>query len=187
MKLSYVIESIVVVAFGLGFARWHIQDPNYSSGYAQLIWALWLKEAGNGFFAGAAMAGFLGLLIEVASRRSPRPWGLGRWAWSVVGLFLVSRHAIETTHIAKLYWSRGYTLASFVEQLLPEARVNFSNLLFAIVPYIVIAVGVTHWVCAGNEGNATPSDGREWAGRVFAGSPHRPLSSVVDGFFTVGH
>ena len=181
MKLSYVIESIVIVAFGLGFARWHIQDPVYSPGYAQLIWALWLKEAGNGFFAGAAIAGFLGLLIEVASRRSPRPWGLGRWAWSVVGLFLLSRHALNTIDVAKLYWSRGYTMASFVEQLLPEARVNLCVWLLDTAPYILIAVGATRLVSGPN---AAHGDGREWAGRIFA--VLIVVTSAVVNFLSVG-
>ncbi len=163
MKLSFVLESIAVVSVGLGLARWHIQDPVYAEGYADSGGAEWLRQVGDGFFAGVAVAGFLGLMVEVAARRSPRPWGLGRWAWSVVGLFVVSRHALGVVFDAIVHWYMGM-MKEFAADLLPRLRANLCHWLLAIAPYLIIAVWTTRWVSGPKAGRA---DGREWAGRIF--------------------
>jgi hypothetical protein len=161
MRLAYAIELTALFAVGFALARWHVQDPRH----ANLHTDMWLQEAGDAFFAGAAVIGSLGLFAEVASRRPSRPWGPGRWAWSVVGLFVISRYALLLVYRAIRYHRHRESLGNFFGGIPEDFRNQFSYGLLNVAPFILIALGVTR-LTAGRK--PVPADAREWAGRMFA-------------------
>lgn len=177
MRLAFVMESIVVAALGMAFATWIIHEPNRVPYYRYAAWGRQFKDAADGFLAAVALAGCLGVWIERARRRSPRPWGPGRWAWSVVGLYILLDYGFHFTRKAVLDRERmvrisatdkpsveilGKILAGFHA----DARLHVFELFRGAPPYILIALGLTYLAACSEP--CPRADGREWAGRFFA-------------------
>jgi hypothetical protein len=160
------MELVAVCAVGLGLARWHIGDPKYRDAYSGMRWSLWLKEAAEPFYAGAAVVGCAGVWAEFALRRGPRPWGPGRGAWSFVGLYLLLRFAFGVANDAIRHRRFGTPLGELVAHLPSELRVNFSFWLLNAMPYVLLAILLTR--AGGGRQPGPAADAREWSGRIFA-------------------
>jgi hypothetical protein len=75
VRLTLVMEWVAATAAGFGAAR-----AFDGGGYG---WDLWrVIVAWIGFLTGFAVVEGLIVAVEaVRRRRSPRPWGIGRWTW----------------------------------------------------------------------------------------------------------
>ncbi len=177
MRLAFVMESILMAAIGMAFATWIIHEPNRVPFYRYAAWGRQCKDAADGFLAAAALAGCLGVWIERARRRSPLPWGPGRWAWSVVGLYILLECGLHFTRKATLDWKGMVGTAAAVKpsveilvQILAGlpayARHHMLDSFRSAPPYILIAVWLTYRAAFSEP--CPRADGREWAGRVFA-------------------
>jgi hypothetical protein len=163
MKLSSVAELIVVIAAGLGLGRW-TDRAAIEYGPAVEPTAIYrFRGFASGFFAGAAAVGSLSLLVEVGRRRSPRPWGPGRWAWSVVGLSLASQLALSFFVGVMMNWWTG-TMEKYFNLILADTNLNICILTFRYSPHVLIAVWATR-VASG--AHAAQADAREWSGVAF--------------------
>jgi hypothetical protein len=148
MRLAAMMELILVAAVGMAVASWLIHDPRMAPYYTSAPRGRLLKDAADGFLAGAALAGCIAVWVERARRRPPSPWGPGRWAWSIVGLYLLIHY--------------GFIFARFPADLRASLLFWYRN----APAYVLIAVGLTY--LAASPEPRPRADGREWAGRVFA-------------------
>jgi hypothetical protein len=164
MKVAYTLEVVALLAVGLGSARSFAseitRDPRDVF--------LWLRMAGGGFLPAAALVGCLGVWAEYARGRSPRPWGLGRWIWAMVGLYLLAR-AGAACACNFIRGSRdGWTAWETLERLPGTATAGLAYWFLPSAPYLLIALAATHAVVV--PGPRPRPDAREWAGRVFGAS-----------------
>jgi hypothetical protein len=161
------MELILVTAVGLAVASWLLHDPSMAQYYAQATWGRRLKDATEGFLAAVALAGCVGVWIERAFRRSPLPWGPGRWTWSVVGLYILLHYGFTFARRMMVGTSsKGRPLMEIVAGIPPDVRANLLFWYSNAPTYVLIAVGLTY-LAASHEPRPR-ADGREWAGRVFA-------------------
>jgi hypothetical protein len=126
MRIVPLLELVATLAAGMAMARWHILDPTYRAANSAYSWSMWAKTIAETFLAGAAVVGFIGVWIERAFRRGPRPWGIGRCAWSLVGLFLMLRVAFSSANSAVRYRHFGKSMSDLVRDIRADLRVNFS-------------------------------------------------------------
>jgi hypothetical protein len=166
MRLASGMELILVTAIGMAVASWLVHDPGMAHYYAGGLGRR-LKDATEGFLAGVALAGCIGVWIERAFRRSPLPWGPGRWAWSVVGLYLLLHYGFTFARRMTVGTStKGRPLTEIVAGVPADVRANLLFWYRNSPTYILIAAGLTY--LAASQESLTRADGREWAGRVFA-------------------
>jgi hypothetical protein len=167
MRLAAVMELILVSAVGMAVASWLFHDPSMAQYYTQAPRGRLLKDAADGFLAGVALVGCIAVWVERARRRPPSPWGPGRWAWSVVGLYLLIHYGFTFVRRMMVGTSTsGRPLVEIVAGIPADLR---GSLLFwyrNAPAYVLIAVGLTY-LAASSEPRPR-ADGREWAGRVFA-------------------
>jgi hypothetical protein len=167
MRLASTMELILVAAVGMAVASWLIHDPSMAHYYAQATWGQWLKEVSDGFLAGVALAGSIAVWIERARRRSPSPWGPGRWAWSVVGLYLILHYGFTFARRMIVGMSTsGRPIVEIVAGIPADLRASLLFWYRNAPTYILIAVVLTY--LAASPEPRPRADGRELAGRVFA-------------------
>ena len=167
MRLASAMELILVMAVGMAVASWLIRDPSMAQYYPQVARGRLFKDATDGFLAGVALAGCVGVWIERAFRRSSLPWGPGRWAWSVVGLYLLLHYGFTFARRMTIGTStNGRPLVEVVAGIPADLRANLLFWYRNAPAYILIAVGLTY--LAASPGPRPRADGREWAGRLFA-------------------
>lgn len=166
MRLAYAMELILIVAVGMAVASWIIHGPSMAQYYPQAASGRRLKNATDGFLVGVALAGCVGVWIERACRRSPSPWGPGRWAWSVVGLYHLLHYGFTLAGGMTVGMS-GMPSIETVAGIPADLRANLLFWYSNATTYILIAVGLTS--LAASPEPRPRADGREWAGRVFAG------------------
>lgn len=168
MRLAYLIELVVTCAVGLAGARWVLGDWEPVIGNPD-FWVSqldYLVTASSGFVGGAALVGCVGLIVEVVRHRTPRPWGLGRWVGSVVGLMLVV-YAMSSLASGAVYqwidspvtWPEFWT--GEIERLPRNALFGWRNNASSLI----VALAIVRRM--GSPGRVDP-DAREWAGRVLA-------------------
>jgi hypothetical protein len=162
-RLGYALELVAVLAVGLAFLRLWTDEAEAAPRHLRL--AHYFKAFGDSFPTGVALAGLLGLGIEVARGRSPAIWGLGRWVWSFAGLcfffessFMVVVNVADNAHHGKPI--------DFVSQIL-EWLPWFGAVQWGAIAWGVVAVALTRRL-ARLPPDPAP-DAREWSGRVFAG------------------
>lgn len=163
VRMGYALELVGVIAAGMALARWayFAVDPLDSDliVYDPFIDGFIL---GSVFLHGVTLAGVVGLGIEAARGRSPRPWGIGRRAWSLAGwLFLLETGGtlLKSSGLLRSS-SSGRELGSYLVHVLKPIAENPT-----IAPAcLMAAVWVTSWM-AGLPGG-TPRDARECAGRA---------------------
>ena len=88
MQIRFVMLVIVALALGGALARGQANEPITRAWLRGGPWSARLKVvAGNELTAIALVGGGL-LLLGQFRRQEPTPlWGLGRWVWSISGLF----------------------------------------------------------------------------------------------------
>jgi hypothetical protein len=166
-RLAYALELVFVVAVGLALFRAqsdsHLQSE--ANGAAQLyrLTSL-LKHFGDSFPTGVAIAGLLGLWIEVARKRSPAIWGFGRWTWSVAGLYFLlnSGFMVLVAAASEAYQGRPIHIVALILTWLPW----YGALEWGRIAWGLVAIGITRRLARVPPDPAP--DAREWAGRIFA-------------------
>jgi hypothetical protein len=152
ISIAYVLELVAAVAVGLGMLR-----------YARLVGMPFdlatrrgVLDAWSYLAAGLALVGLVGTAVEVARRRSPERWGLGRWTWAIAGLYTVVIHGLGV--------AKGIRDAMFYLGL---PWIYFYGLLWAW-PYLGPAL-VSAWLTArmARLPRDPKPDAREWTGRIY--------------------
>jgi hypothetical protein len=167
MRLAAVMELILVTAVGMAVASWLIHDPSMAQYYTQAPRGRLLKDAADGFLAGVALAGCIAVWVERVRRQPPAPWGPGRWAWSVVGLYLLLHYGFTFARRMMVGTStNGRPLVEIVAGIPADVRASLIFWYRNAPAYVLIAVGLTY--LAASSEPLPRADGREWAGRVFA-------------------
>jgi hypothetical protein len=151
-SIAYVLELVAAVAVGLGM----VQYARSVGSPFDLATRWGLSEAWVYLSSGIALVGLVGLVVEVARRRSPERWGLGRWTWAIAGLYVV---AIHLAGVAK-----GVREGMFY---LGFPWIYFYGLRPAW-PYLGVGL-VSTWLAArmARLPRDPKPDAREWAGRVY--------------------
>ena len=160
MRLGSVLELIAVLSVGMATATWLVQDPRMAAVYSQGTWRLWLKDLADGFVGGVVLSGFVGVWVERARGRSPLPWGLGRWAWSVIGLYILLHYGLTYAY------RNDNDPVGMVRGLPADIRVQLIFWLRNAPAYVIVAVGITYF---GATTRPMPRpDSRELAGRILS-------------------
>jgi hypothetical protein len=167
VRLAFLMELVVALAVGLGFARdlggGLRADPFLEPGFVTL----------GSNFVFAVLAGFglvvgLDTWLEAARRRGPIPWGPGRWVWSVVAAYMVLKAAsclpvmMASTRAVILMWPVALPYPRNIRDVESVVLVDFDN----TVPWLLGAVAFTRWVARSDRTAAT--DARERTGRAYA-------------------
>jgi hypothetical protein len=183
VRLGYALELVVVLAAGMGLARWAASSP----------WAkAYLNRGDLGrrvqflvepILAGIALAGGLGTWLEAARRRSPPTWDIGRWCWSVTALTVLLYSVAESTMQMAVLWKR---------QGHPDVKVAIAyaqnSVLTAFYPqtcWVLAAALITSRIAS--QPRVPAPDAREWAGRVFLallvtwGVTYRLIAVIISG------
>jgi hypothetical protein len=154
ISIAYVLELVAAVAVGLGMYRYAetVGMP------FDLTTGLGLSRAWIYVSAGIALVGLVGLVVEVARRRAPERWGLGRWTWAVVGVSIVAVHLVGMVKgVREGMFYLGFPWIYF----------------YGIQPawsYLGLAL-VSVWIATrmARLPRDPKPDAREWAGRVYGG------------------
>lgn len=166
IRIVDLLEWIVALALGLA---------TYRACFALPIWRLQWAQADNAWtrmtfviapiLFGVAIFEGLALAVERARGRGPRPWGVGRWTWSIAAIYVVLKAAFDLVSLVLLTVratgampTRDTLARYFIYYLLLTFGAHFACALAAFIVTAQLA-GLP----------AAPSlDGREWSGRVFA-------------------
>jgi hypothetical protein len=166
IRLGYVLELIAAAALCFGFVRWSLSSGGFLSflSDAQVRSSDWVRLVGGPLLSGLALSGGVGLIVETARGRSPSTWGLGRWIWSISGLYLVLNTAQIAVSAAVARLAHGMEWLGFARSSLFERIVIHE--FFGGFAWAIAAVCTTAMI-ARSPRDPEP-DAREWAGRVFA-------------------
>jgi hypothetical protein len=151
----------------MALTRWRLTDPDHVDYFASLQWIVRLEDGIDSFFAGVALVGGAGMLVERARGRSPKSWGPGRWVWFLVAsyLFLKLLDPICST-VSQHIWAVGLNQASLIQDVIEGFRWKYGEFLLRSTSWFILAFGLTALV-AGTPRDPNP-DSREWAGWAFA-------------------
>jgi hypothetical protein len=167
MCLFYAIELVLAAGVGLALVRYQQTDPDYQELGGFLTGIVRLEDGIDVFFAGVALVGGMGILVERARGRSPRNWGPGRWIWVIVASYLLL-HVLDafcgtlSAHI----WAVGVNQASLVEDLLRGLRWKYGRYLLPSISWFTLALAMTSLLARPQLPPAP--DARDRAGTVFA-------------------
>ena len=153
MTIAYLAELVLAVAAGFGLL--HVEErvlgvPNAFNYLGGVLHAQFYVVTGM------SLVGLAGLVIEVALRRSPAHWGLGRWTWAIAGLFAVSHLLGQLPNLVTHYRAgfRWQTIWSLF----------FSGPVGQSLALVLISVWIT--TCLARLPRDPAPDAREWAGRA---------------------
>jgi|GEM_PF-3133730 len=167
MRLSYALELILVVGISLGLTRYRLSDSDHAEAFSNLQWIVRFKDGIDTFYAGVAIVGSVGLLVESVRGRSPKTWGPGRWVWSFVALYLLFRQIDPICGtVSRHIWAVGMNSNSLISDLIYNVFCNNDWFLLTSAAWMLMAMWLTS-LFARSPRELNP-DGREWAGRVFA-------------------
>jgi hypothetical protein len=152
MKLGYVMELTLAGAVGLALARLWMEGSYFSMyGFPMMTYS---------FITGVVIVEAIGLWIEKARRRGPKPWGIGRLTWSTLGIVCLFQWSWDTIwYVLRQY---GDVMAS-QESVWKLFRVTAGG--SHTLAWIPLALIITTRL-AGLPRDLRP-DAREWAGRLF--------------------
>jgi hypothetical protein len=165
MRLAYGLELVFVLAVGLGLARAQYESPGVRGRLAIQPVSARLRQLGGTALTGMAWAGAVGLWVESIRKRSPRPWGIGRATWAIVGTYAI------------LNTATGLVFA-LITELRRSGRIPGSDWVGTVVRLYLWQLSgdftwalVAFWLAAGWAGwmRGGVADAREWAGRAFGG------------------
>jgi hypothetical protein len=164
IRVGYVMELVVAAAVCFAVVRSQMAPGSHFAGSTRS--SGWVRLVGGSLLTGLALAGGLGLAAEAARRRRPATWGLGRWVWSISGLFVVFYGLWGIAVALVNRWTYGGGSASFVDlalNVLVWGAIGqfFGGFAWAIAGFCTTAMIV------GSLRDPDP-DAREWAGRLFA-------------------
>jgi hypothetical protein len=164
IPLAYVVELVVALAAGLALARWTCSGVTGLGFRSATLVLNTVRYTVEPTLCGLALVGCAGLAVELARKRSPKIWGLGRWVWAVSGGLILMELAVQLGFESILLWKRGgYTALS--SQLSRLARGLLSSHFFSQGAWFLLCICVIAWL-AGQLKDPGP-DAREWSGRAF--------------------
>ena len=126
---------------------------------------LWLKEAVEDCFSGAAIVGCAGVWAERAQRRAPASWGPGRWVWSSVGLYAILSFGFIVLDSAVRSYRHKAAFGDFLGGIPSDARANLASSFVNFPPSMLLALGISYLAVGRRDQPA--ADAREWSGRTF--------------------
>ena len=164
MRLAFLLELVLAVGVGLALARANGDDPSLfiPAGWARTV--VHVCHTGGHVLAGIGLVVGLGTWIEAARRRGPKPWGPGRWVWSVTAgalLWAAAWWVVQYAWAATRPGDRSALIGPLVEALTDLPGDEF----FVPATGFLVAVALTHRFAGVARGPA--ADGREWAGRIY--------------------
>jgi hypothetical protein len=149
-----IIEIVLAPALGLGLS-WAAYRSNP---FARLEGAVPVSPLdhvvfqGPVFLCGVSLVAGLGLAVEALSGRSPKRWGVGRWAWAIACFYTIAFLTLDIL-LSIPTGSDPFSLAT-------SGRGAWEDL----GPFLI-----SLWITAlfvGRPRDAGP-DSREWCGRAF--------------------
>jgi hypothetical protein len=164
MKLIRVLELILALAAGLGFARYRATGPDHAEFYPTRFARL--QDGADAILAGVALIGGLGVLAERARGASRAPWGVGRWAWSLAAVYLILTTLDRVAGMASARMGPGYFSDPLGRAILADFRGKYGEFLLPAFGWFLFAGGLVG-LFARREG-VPASDDRERSGRAFA-------------------
>jgi hypothetical protein len=166
IRLAYILELVVAVAISAALSRDQLAEPRTRAHLAVAPPSEWVRLAGGAILTGLAISGGVGLALESARGRRPSSWGLGRWIWSIAGVYVALNLATALVFAAATQFRQHRTLVRG-EVLLRVTRYYVaSSMLTDSAVWFLTAVCATA-MFAGSPRDPEP-DAREWLGRVFA-------------------
>ena len=165
-RIVDLLEWVVALAVGLATFRacfalpiWRLQWERAEIGLVRLALFIASTLFGVAIFEGVVLA------VGRARGRGPRPWGIGRWTWSIAAIYVVLKVASDLANIV-LAMARTIktlpdckALSNYFSYYLASA---FSAQFACALAAFLITARLT-----GLTTNPSP-DAREWSGRVFA-------------------
>jgi hypothetical protein len=166
IRLAYLLELVVAVAVSASLSRDLLSEPRTRAILAVAPASEWVRLLGGAILTGLAISGGVGLAIESVRGRRPSSWGLGRWIWSISGIYVALSLAIGLVFAVATYFRQHRKLVSN-EVLHRVTRFHVSSsLLTDSAVWFLTALCATA-MFAGSPRDPEP-DAREWLGRVFA-------------------
>lgn len=171
VRVIYVLELVFALGIGLALARARLDialkqemfEVDAQGEWIEIPYPLLTQLAGaaESVLAGAVLVGCSMTWFEKLRGRSPDPWGPGRWAWSILGIYLVFKDLQIGLDWAVAKFAHGKQvgcLHKLAEEQAEGFAINASCILLALVP--------TYWASAG--GRKPTVDDRELAGWCIA-------------------
>jgi hypothetical protein len=164
MRLASMLELIAVVATPMAIVRWVARGPGVMEYLSRANLLQKVGFFGEPILAGLALAGGVGLWVEMWLQKSPKVWGFGRWVWSVAAMTVALATIGETAIWTSCRWMRGET-----GSLREEAIFVTRNLLCTRFHSYAVWAFAGAWMTSRLAGRPTgpAPDAREWSGRVF--------------------
>ncbi len=166
IRIIDLLEWVVALAVGLATFRACFAVPSMMRAWERLEggWQHLGYAIGPTLFGVAIFEGLV-LAVERVRGRGPRPWGIGRWIWSMTVIYATLKLAydfaifiITTARATKTMQASDNPVSYFSYSVVTTIDTDFACLLAA---FLVTAR------LAGSPAAPSP-DGREWSGRVFA-------------------
>ena len=168
-RIVDLLEWVVALAVGFATFRACLAVPNWRSqwegadrAWTKLTYVVVLTLVGITIVEGLALA------VERARGRGPRPWGIGRWTWSMASIYLVLKVAFDLMRLVltNSMWRRASWGRAWHEELAPLFIYSLASVFRIYFAFAMAAFLVTVRL-AGSPSDPAP-DAREWSGRVFA-------------------
>ncbi len=166
MRLGYVLELVATAAICLAVVRSQMTASMVNSATPAPGSSGWIRLGGGSLLTGLALAGGGGLVVETIRGRRPATWGLGRWIWSIAGVFAALSVASQLAALAlnrAVRKDRLPPLGGAVQGVLERTAIYQ---FFGGFGWAIAAVCATAML-ARIPRDPEP-DAREWAGRLFA-------------------
>ncbi|HEY2159318.1 MAG TPA: hypothetical protein VGH33_27070 [Isosphaeraceae bacterium] len=164
IRLGYVMELVVAAAICFAVVRWARPRAYWEYSYTPARCSDWVRWVGGSLLTGLALSGSAGLIVETIRGRRPSTWGLGRWIWSIAGLFMVFCGVQESVEVV-VSLARGQTSLRVIGAGPLLLRIAIHQ-FFGGFAWAIAAVCATAMI-ARTPRDPEP-DAREWAGRLFA-------------------
>ena len=89
IRLGYVLELVATAAVCFAVVRSQMTSRNVGLNFIPVGDSGYIRLNGGAILTGLALAGGVGLAVETSRGRRPSSWGLGRWIWSIAGVYVI--------------------------------------------------------------------------------------------------
>lgn len=160
-RLVDLLEWIPSIGLGLALAKFLVGRLSALGDFPFLRMVMMVESI---LFAFVVVQG-VGLCIEVVRRRSPSPWGIGRWTWSVAAVAIALRFTVRLIQhgvrvsLGDYHWP---SLKSWLFDFFYARQAEFHR---EFACFLIAACLTMRKVRSSSE---IVADSREWSGRGFA-------------------
>ena len=161
IRLGDLLEWVLVLALGLGLSRWAVMEfmPDVRQNGGRLTVSTYVEP----FLAGVSLGGATGLWWDCRRRKSPRPWGIGRWTWLIACLTVVIGVA-GNAGWQVMFTAKYDGLRAAVRAISPWVRNSVCGVFASRAGWAFAALWITSRIAKAPVDPAP--DAREWAGRA---------------------